>query len=151
LERFGGHRYAAGVGLKADLVADFAEAFETEAARILTDDDLIPRLNIDAEARPEDITSELAQELKRLEPFGAGNPEPVLMMRALTVTERRVVGDGHLKLRLSREGRTFNAIAFRMADREIDGMVDVAFFPEMNVWNGSSSLQLRVKDLRPAE
>lgn len=151
LQRFGGHRYAAGVGLKAALVADFAEAFEAEAARILTDDDLIPRLNIDAEARPEDITSELALELKRLEPFGAGNPEPVLMMRGMTVTERRVVGDGHLRLRLTGEGRSFSAIAFRMAERETNGLMDIAFFPEMNVWNGSSSLQLRVKDLRPAE
>lgn len=151
LERFGGHRYAAGVGLKAGLVADFAEAFEAEAARILMDDDLVPRLNIDAEARPEEITSELALELKRLEPFGAGNPEPVLMMRAMTVTERRVVGDGHLRLRLTGEGRSFSAIAFRMAERATDGLMDIAFFPEMNEWNGSSSLQLRVKDLRPTE
>jgi len=151
MERFGGHCYAAGVSLKADLVAGFAEAFEAEAARILMDDDLVPRLIIDAEARPEDITRELALELKRLEPFGTGNPEPVLMMRAMTVTERRVVGDGHLRLRLTRDGRSFTAIAFRMAERDTVGLMDIAFFPEMNEWNGGSSLQLRVKDLRPTE
>ena len=151
LDRFGGHRYAAGVGLKADLVAGFASAFEAEAARMLTNDDLVPKLNIDAEVQPEEITTDLAQELKRLEPFGAGNPEPVLLMRKMTVSERRVVGEGHLRLRLTREGRSFNAIAFRMAERETVGQQDIAFFPEMNEWNGSSSLQLRVKDLRPAE
>jgi len=151
LERFGGHRYAAGIGLAADNVAGFAAAFEAESGRILGDTELVPRLEIDVEVWPEDLTRELAQELKRLEPFGAGNPEPVLVMRGLTVTERRVVGEGHLRLRLSSGNRSFGAIAFRMAERDTAGPIDVAFFPEMNEWNGSSSLQLRIKDLRPAE
>ena len=151
LERFGGHRYAAGIGLRADAIGAFAAAFEAEAARLLTEDDLVPRLDMDAEALPDDITPELARELKRLEPFGAGNPEPVLFMRALKVMEHRVVGDDHLRLRLAGRGRHFNAIAFRLASRQVPGMVDIAFFPEMNEWNGNSTLQLRVKDLRPAE
>lgn len=151
LERFGGHRYAAGVGLRADAVTAFAAAFEAEAARLLTEDDLVAQLDVDAEAQPADITPELARELKRLEPFGAGNPEPVLLMRGLRVLEHRVVGDGHLKLRLAGGGCHFNAIAFRLASRELPGMVDIAFFPEMNEWNGNSTLQLRVKDLRPTE
>ncbi|MBC8019114.1 MAG: single-stranded-DNA-specific exonuclease RecJ [Verrucomicrobia bacterium] len=151
LERFGGHRYAAGVGLRAEKVAAFAESFEAEAARMLTDADLTPTLDIDAEVHPADITKELALELKRLEPFGAGNPEPVLMMRGMTVVERRVVGEGHMRLRLTGENRSFIAIAFRMAEREIPGQIDIAFFPEINEWKGSSSVQLRIKDLRPAE
>jgi single-stranded-DNA-specific exonuclease len=151
LEGFGGHRYAAGVSLHADNLAAFSRAFEGEASLRLTDNDLVPRLDIDAEVSPEDVTVELVQELKRLEPFGAGNPEPVLLLRGMTVQERRVVGEGHLRLRLTRDGRSFNAIAFRMAARETQGMVDVAFYPEMNEWNGSSTLQLKVKDLRSAE
>lgn len=151
LEGFGGHRHAAGLSLAAANLAAFSAAFESEAARLLTDDDLVPRLDIDIEVSPEDITREFAQELEKLEPFGAGNPEPVLLLRGMNVLERRVVGDGHLRLRLARDGCSFNAIAFRMAKRETQGRVDVAFFPEMNEWNGSSSLQLRVKDLRPAE
>lgn len=151
LERFGGHCYAAGIGLRADAIAAFAAAFEAEAARLLTYDELVAHMDIDAEALPDNITPELARELKRLEPFGAGNPEPVLLMRALQVMDRRVVGDGHLRLRLAGGGRHFNAIAFRLASRQVPGMVDIAFFPEMNEWNGNSTLQLRVKDLRPAE
>jgi len=151
LERFGGHRYAAGVGINPANLEAFAKAFEAEAASKLTADDLIPRFEIDAEIQPEELNSELVFELKKLEPFGAGNPEPVLMMRGLQVVERRVVGEGHLKLRLSCEGRSFNAIAFRLAQRETDGLIDVAFFPEMNEWNGNSSLQLKIKDLRAAE
>jgi single-stranded-DNA-specific exonuclease len=73
------------------------------------------------------------------------------MMRGLTVVEQRVVGEGHLRLRLTREKSMFTAIAFRMAERNISGMIDIAFFPEINVWKGSSSVQLRIKDLRPAE
>jgi len=151
LERFGGHRHAAGIGLRAENVAAFSAAFEAEAARVLTDADLVPRLVIDAEVRPEEITRDLALELKMLEPFGAGNPEPVLVMRGMKVAERRSVGEGHLRLRLSRDGHTFNAIAFRLGEREIQDTIDIAFFPEMNEWNGRSSLQLRVKDLRSAE
>lgn len=151
LLRFGGHRYAAGVGLKAADVPVFAEAFEAVAAGLLTESDLIPRLTIDAEVDPGEVTKELALELKRLEPFGMGNPEPLLMLRGMTVVERRVVGDGHLRLRLTRDKHLLTAIAFNLADRETSGAIDIAFYPEMNEWNGSSSLQLRVKDLRSAE
>jgi len=151
LAGFGGHRYAAGIGLTAADVPAFAEAFEAEATRLLTGCDLVPRLAIDAEVEPGEVTKELAHELKRLEPFGMGNPEPLLMLRGMTVSERRTVGEGHLRLRLTRDGCSFGAIAFNLADREMSGMIDIAFFPEMNEWNGSSSLQLRVKDLRSAE
>jgi single-stranded-DNA-specific exonuclease len=111
----------------------------------------VPRLTVDAEVDPGDVTKELALELKRLEPFGMGNPEPLLMLRGMTVVERRNVGEGHLRLRLARDGCSFGAIAFNLADRAASGLIDIAFFPEMNEWNGSSSLQLRVRDLRPAE
>jgi single-stranded-DNA-specific exonuclease len=151
LERFGGHRYAAGVGLRAENIAAFAESFESVSARMLTDEDLTPTLDIDAEVQPADVTKDLAVELKRLEPFGVGNPEPVLLLRGMSVTEQRVVGEGHLRLRLTKDKRTFTAIAFRMADREISGPIDIAFFPEMNEWKGSSTVQLRIKDLRPEE
>jgi single-stranded-DNA-specific exonuclease len=151
LDRFGGHRYAAGVVLRAVKFDDFAAAFEETAARIIGGAELMPTLEIDAEVSPAGVTLALAAELKRLEPFGAGNPEPTLLLRGLKVLDRRVVGDGHLKLRLSAEGNTFSAIAFRQADFDPDGLIDVAFFPELNVWNNSETLQLRVKDIRPTE
>jgi single-stranded-DNA-specific exonuclease len=151
LTRYGGHRYAAGIGLTAANVSAFAEAFEAVAGSLLTEGDLVPRLTIDVEVKPSDVTKELALELKRLEPFGMGNPEPLLMLRGMTVTERRTVGEGHLRLRLSRDRLSFAAIAFNLADRETSGLIDIAFYPEMNEWNDSSTLQLRVKDLRTAE
>lgn len=151
LERFGGHRYAAGVSIRAEHIPNFAENFEAAAAARLADADLVPQLEIDAEVQPADITMELLSGLKKLEPFGAGNPEPVLMMRNMSVIESRVVGEKHLRLRVSREKAGFTAIAFGMAGREIPPQVDLAFFPEINEWNGTSSIQLRIKDLRAAE
>lgn len=150
LERFGGHRYAAGVGLKAEGIDGFAAAFETVAGQILGDSELVPLLDIDADVCPVDVNIALAHELRRMEPFGAGNPEPTLIMRGVTVVERRIVGDGHLKLRISAEGQVFNAIAFRQSECPTDGMLDIAFLPELNLWKNSTTLQLRIKAIRKA-
>ncbi len=151
LDRFGGHRYAAGVGLSGKKLNGFTAAFEKTTAEILGDTELIPTLDIDVEIHPSLVTTELISELKRLEPFGAGNPEPTLLMRNLKIIDRRVVGDGHLKMRLSAEDLIFEAIAFRQSDFVVDGPVDAAFYPELNVWNNRENLQLRIKDMRPAE
>jgi single-stranded-DNA-specific exonuclease len=151
LERFGGHRYAAGVGLNADRIDRFAAAFEAAAGQILGDAELLPTLDIDGEVSPSDLNLALTEELKRLEPFGAGNPEPTLMMRDVTVVERRIVGDGHLKLRITAGGQVFNAIAFRQAESPTDGPLDIAFFPETNRWNNTTTLQLRIKAIRRTE
>ena len=151
LNRFGGHQYAAGLVISKDKIGDFTSAFEAEASCVLQDDDLCPRLEIDLEVGAEDVTLALLKDLKRMEPFGMGNPEPVFMMRAMTLTQRRVVGGNHLKLKLSGNGRIFDAIAFRMAERYFPEKVDVAFTPEINLWNGTESLQLRIRDFRPSE
>ena len=151
LERFGGHRYAAGVGLRGDDIDGFIAVFEAAALQILGDSELVPLLDVDAEVYPAEVDVALVHELKRMEPFGAGNPEPVLLMRGLTVVERRIVGDGHLKLRLSAGGQIFSAIAFRQGECPTDGVLDIAFYPELNVWKNSTTLQLRIKAIRKAE
>jgi single-stranded-DNA-specific exonuclease len=137
--------------LSADRIDSFAAAFEDAAGRILGDTELLPTLDIDGDISPADLDLALASELKRMEPFGAGNPEPTLMMRRVTVVDRRVVGDGHLKLRVSAGGQVFNAIAFRQAECPTDGMLDIAFFPESNVWNNATTLQLRIKAIRKVD
>jgi single-stranded-DNA-specific exonuclease len=151
LVRYGGHQYAAGIGLTEDKLQAFSAAFESAAVLLLGDKELVPTLDVDAVLSPDDVIADLIEELKRIEPFGAGNPEPTFMMRGLKALDRRVVGDGHLKLRLSAKGIVFNAIAFRQADCLTDGLIDVAFFPELNVWNNSTTIQLRIKDIRSAE
>ncbi|HIJ86455.1 MAG TPA: single-stranded-DNA-specific exonuclease RecJ [Desulfuromonadales bacterium] len=151
LARFGGHRYAAGIGLQSEAVPAFAAAFEDVARRMLGDTELMPLLDIDAEVQPSGIDAGLLEELQRLEPFGAGNPEPTLLLRGVTAVERRIVGDGHLKLRVSAGGKVFTAIAFRQGSCPTDGLLDIAFFPESNSWNNTTTLQLRIKAIRTAE
>lgn len=151
LERYGGHRYAAGVGLQSEHITAFAAAFEGAARHTLGDSDLVPALDVDGDVPPAEVNIALTQELQRLEPFGAGNPEPTLLLRSVTVVERRIVGDGHLKLRITVAGQTFNAIAFRQSESPTDGLLDIAFFPELNCWNNSTTLQLRIKAIRRAE
>ncbi|MEI7815874.1 MAG: single-stranded-DNA-specific exonuclease RecJ [Desulfuromonadales bacterium] len=151
LERFGGHRYAAGVGLKSENIDEFAVSFEHISSQILGHSELLPLLAIDVAVSPMEVNLTLANELLCMEPFGAGNPEPTLMLRGVTVVERRIVGDGHLKLRISAGGTIFNAIAFRQADDPTDGILDIAFFPEKNIWNNTTTLQLRIKSIRKAE
>ncbi|MBV5340008.1 MAG: single-stranded-DNA-specific exonuclease RecJ [Deltaproteobacteria bacterium] len=150
LDRFGGHRYAAGIGLEAGNIDAFAAAFEAASLQILGDRELVPSLDIDGDVCPAEVNLTLTNEFKRMEPFGAGNPEPTLMMRRVTVVDRRIVGEGHLKLRLSAGGLVFSGIAFRQAECPADGLLDIAFFPESNFWNNATTLQLRIKAMRKA-
>src|SRR5205807_6737209 len=85
LDKFGGHSHAAGLSIRRNRVAEFRRRLNEHAASCLTDDDLIPKLNIDAEVSAADLNFQLSQEMSQLEPFGAGNPRPVFVTRALRV------------------------------------------------------------------
>ena len=150
LDRFGGHRYAAGVSVKPGMAARFAADFEQVASGMLAGHDLTPEISIDAEVQPQDVTDQLIDDLKQLEPFGAANPEPLLLMRGLKVFSRKTVGDGHLQLVLAADGRTFKAIAFRQAAEQFGPEVDVLFTPERDTWNGNRGIKLRIKSIRTA-
>jgi len=151
LLHFGGHRYAAGIALRSEVLSTFASEFEVVATRMLGDSELVPLLDVDAEVDPSEVNLDLVKELRRMEPFGAGNPEPTLMLRGVTVVERRIVGDSHLKLRISAGKKIVSAIAFSQAECPTDGPLDIAFFPEDNIWNNTTTLQLKIKAIRKAE
>lgn len=151
LTRYGGHRVAAGVSLPADACDAFGAAFERAAAARLDQDHLIPQLLLDVELAPDELTMALVEDMQRLAPFGAGNPEPVVCMRGLQVMEKRLVGTDHLRLRLRRGRHYINAIAWRMAGRHLPEVIDVAGMPEIDTWGGGARLQLRVKDFKEAE
>jgi len=151
LLRYGGHRAAAGVSLAVEQVAAFAQAFEQVAASRLDQQSLIPRLLLDVELEPEELATTLVEDLQRLAPFGAGNPEPLVCIRGLQVLERKVVGRDHLRLRLARGRQQINAIAWQMADRDLPELIDVAGMPEIDTWGGGARLQVRVKDFKATE
>jgi len=150
--KFGGHKYAAGLSIDEATLETFVARFEAVADGLLSAEDLQPELMIDAEIAPDELTLHLAEQLEVLAPFGMGNPEPVFMLRGVTVVEQRILKDRHLKLRLTADGRSFDAIGFNMANREpLVKRCDVAFTVGVNAWKGKKYLQLRLKDLRPVE
>ena len=155
LTRFGGHRAAAGLSIEPERVDAFAEAFAAHAARALREEDLRPRIVIDAVLPPgTQPTYELCAELKRLAPFGLGNSRVTLLAPACELLELTTVGEGkHLRFRLRQEDGApgGQAIAFRFGgqlDRfRREGRYDVVFGLEENYWNGTVAPQLVVREI----
>lgn len=156
LERFGGHRAAAGLTVAAGRLTEFRELFEAQAAS-LPPDALEPSLAVDAVAKVEEIDDGLLDALGRFEPFGEGNPRPVIAAFGLEIVGNpRVVGGRHLRLNVRDGGAVREAIAWnRSADLlgirpGEPGHLDVCFTPTRRTWNGRTAIQLEVRDLRTA-
>jgi single-stranded-DNA-specific exonuclease len=152
LERYGGHRMAAGVTLRRDRFEAFRERFEGVAAELLDPADLGPEQRVDIEIPLVDATSDLERLIRHLEPCGMGNPAPVFGVRGVGLTRRQRVGSNHLRGTLLGDGGSLGAIAFRMADRIDDlgdGPVDATFRLEQNEFRGQRELQARVLSLAP--
>ena len=147
-EKYGGHSRAAGLTMSYDNLEKLSQGLETLACEILGDGDFIPTLDIDAEVSAGDIGFEIIRQINELAPFGEGNPEPVLLARSMEVIGSRLVGDNHIKMQVSSEGRTFESIGFGMGERmpETGSLLDMAFVPEINRWGGYESVQLRIVD-----
>ncbi|GAM08049.1 single-stranded-DNA-specific exonuclease RecJ [Geobacter sp. OR-1] len=148
LVKFGGHRQAAGLSIDESTLSSFVERFDQVAAGELSEDDLVPELLIDAVLAPEDLTLDLAQSLAALYPFGMGNPEPLFLLRDLRVSATKVLKGSHLKLVLEVAGQRIDAVGFGMAGRSVPERLDIAAQLQVNVWNGRTCLQLRLKDFR---
>ncbi len=151
LVAFGGHRMAAGLTIQADAVASFAHAFD-EAVRARTcRDDFVPDTLVDAEIAFDEVSEQLAERLATLEPYGAGNPAPVFLVRNVLVQSLRVVGERHLKLYLRQGTRTLSAIGFGMGEAAIEpgARLDILCTIEQDQWNGTNTLQLRLRAHRP--
>ena len=155
LERWGGHRAAAGLTIRPEEIGAFAEAFGAHADATLEEHELRPATIVDAVVRGDELTLDLVEELERLAPFGLGNPGVTLLAVGCELSELAAVGDGkHLKLAVNAEGERgrpvrSSAIAFGQGSH-LDafrraGRYDVAFRLEANEWNGTVSPQLIVK------
>jgi len=151
LERFGGHRAAAGLSIDPERIAAFTEAFAAHADSVLTEGDLQPVTVVEGIVSAEDLTLPLAQELDRLAPFGLGNPDVTLLVPGAQPVSPATVGEGkHLRFRVRQNGRDAGtAIAFGQGgqlDRlRADGLFDVACRLKENHWNGTVAPQLVVR------
>lgn len=153
LAKFGGHKMAAGLEVKPGHLEAFREDFNAAAAAMLGSADLSPVQRVDAMVSADDIDWAFFEKLKGLRPFGQENPEPVWATSGMTVQGApRVVGQKHLKLVLAANERRFEAIAFNYPLASLPaGEIDVAFTLKENSWNGNTSLQLQVQDIRTAK
>lgn len=154
LERFGGHRMAAGLTIRRECVAEFREAFNAQATAHLAVAELGPEQRVDLELAAADVSDDLERWGRHLEPCGMGNPAPVFGVRHVRLAGARTVGTNHLKATLASGSTMLDAIAFNWADRAADMSrgdvdVDVAFRLERHAWQGRSSLQARVLALTP--
>ncbi len=153
LERFGGHRAAAGLSIEEGSIAAFADAFAAHADANLTEEDLYPVTVVDAVVSAEDLTLPLAQELDRLAPFGLGNPDVTLLVPGSEPVSPSTVGEGkHLRFRVRQNGRDAgSAIAFGQGSQldrlRAAGLFDVACRLKENRWNGTIAPQLVVRRL----
>jgi len=152
LERYGGHRMAAGLTIRSERIGALAERFEAATAATTTDASFVPELRIDARVELDALSPETLQDVEKLEPFGQGNPRPLFLAEGLQVMSSRVVGERHLKLGVCHAGsrRIYDAIAFRRGEERpaTGALIDLVFTPELSVWEGFEHLQLVVRDLR---
>ncbi|MCA1684410.1 MAG: single-stranded-DNA-specific exonuclease RecJ [Planctomycetia bacterium] len=158
LTAFGGHSAAAGLRLPGAHFPAFAERFDHHCRGALTVEQKEKVLHVDAEVMLGMLSLKVVEEIEGLEPFGVGNPRPVLAAgRVRVLGEPRVVGDrkNHVQLKLAQGSAVVKAIAWNLADRfkalAPDAVLSVAFHPSVNEWNGRREVQLEVKDFQADE
>ena len=156
LLKHGGHKAAAGLTIETEKIEEFREYFNEYASEHLSDDDLVPKLDIDFEAQASSLTLSEIRELSLLEPYGQDNPVPQLAIRGL-VFQRPPLRMGkekqHLKLFVTDGRHALNAVGWGMGDYEValrrrNVCVDLAGAPQINDWDGRSSPQLVIADIR---
>lgn len=168
LIQFGGHYHAAGLTMYEENLRAFQESFELYAREKLTTDDLIPSMLVDAEVDLNQLNATLVKQMRRMEPFGPQNLSPVFatffvrdsgMSRLL---ENKNGGSGHIKLSITADdcvadGKPYavEGIAFNMGEHwplvSSGEPFHILYHLEENTFNGRTTLQLMIKDIRPAE
>lgn len=152
---YGGHFAAAGMTLLPEKVQAFADAFEKEVSRLITDDLLIPEIIIDAEISFTAINQPFFSILTQMEPFGPENMRPVFIARKVQDTGfSKIVKEQHIRFVLKQNNITLTGIGFNMADKfhflQSQQPLDIVFTIDENEWNGEKNLQLKMIDLRLA-
>lgn len=152
LEKYGGHSMAVGLTLKKENLEKFKERFE-QIAKEKNIKELVPIIYIDDELKLKDINMDLVKSLSILEPFGEANKVPLFLIKNLKIDSIRALSEGrHLKLTLRDENFVINAIGFELGylaeEYRIGDRIDVVGTLEINSFNGFSSIQINMKDIR---
>ena len=159
LENFGGHTYAAGLSLQEHNLQAFTERFMKITSEEITPEQMTPQIDIDAVIQLKNVNMSLMNDLKKMNPFGPDNEKPVFVSYGVKDfgTSRIVGKEGtHLKLELIDDSSKMpvHAIAFGMSEHEKylkdSSPIDICYTIEENVYNGITSIQLMIKDIKPS-
>jgi single-stranded-DNA-specific exonuclease len=150
---YGGHFAAAGMTLLPENVQSFADAFEKEVAATIPDELLVPEIIIDAPLNFSEITPALYQILQQMEPVGPENMRPVFITKNVWDTGySKIVKEAHIRFVLKQKNISFTGIGFNMSDKfallQMNQPIDVVYTIDENEWNGNTTLQLKVIDIR---
>ena len=153
LNQYGGHKYAAGLTLPIENVSSFQKKFEEVVANTISDDQLTPKINIDAELEFSDITFSFYNIIKQMGPFGPQNMQPVFATHNVILKNKaRILKDLHLKLLVEQKNEqvTLDAIGFNLAEfaNNLDNPFSIAYTIEENNYRGNKTLQLILKDIQ---
>ena len=150
---FGGHAAAAGLKIAEENIPGFCRLFDERCRNALSPEQLERVLVIDAEVPLGVLSLRVLEEMDKLEPFGIGNPKPLLMASRLQVVgEPRVVGENkkHLQFRVKQGDVVMKAIGWNLAERArglvAGGWCSLVFQPSINEWNNRREVQLEIKD-----
>ncbi|MFC1539547.1 single-stranded-DNA-specific exonuclease RecJ [Candidatus Latescibacterota bacterium] len=154
LENFGGHKYAVGLTINADKITELEKRFNEILHRELPDGIPKSTIRVDAEIELSTLDDNLIRFLDKLSPYGESNPIPIFLTRNLKLAgEPKIVGNNHLKFRITDGYRSFDAIGFNMGDY-IDQLylnnspIDILYNVEENIWRGRKNIQLIIKAIR---
>ena len=154
LLKHGGHRAAAGLTIEAARIPEFAARFNAIARELLSAEDLVPRLRTDLELPLDDADEAFERALRHLEPFGVGNPGPVMVARGVKVASGvRKIGTDGVKVALETSRGPLDSVGWGMAGRAgelrvVDARFDVAYRLDVNEYQGKRTLQAVLQDFR---
>ncbi len=149
LDECGGHKYAVGLNLRADKIEQFKKRMEQIADALLSEQDLIPQLNIDAQLSLSQLNFKFLDELTNLSPFGVGNPKPVFASSVRLKSFQRLK-NSHLKIWLTDDKITYPALWFNQKGSFSPpvGEFQIAYSPSINTWEGRREINLIIKDMK---
>jgi single-stranded-DNA-specific exonuclease len=153
LNQYGGHKYAAGLTLPIENVSAFQKKFEEVVANTISNDQLIPKINIDAELAFSDINLGFYNIIKQMGPFGPQNMQPLFVTHNVILKNKaRILKDLHLKLLVEQKNEhvTLDVIGFNLAEfaNNLDNPFSIAYTIEENNYRGNKTLQLMLKDIK---
>ena len=157
-EKFGGHKYAAGLSIKKENIQTFIDAFENEVSNSITADQLIPKVEFDIKIELTDVNEKLFRIIKQFAPFGPKNLSPVFLSSEVIDSgySKRIGSDkSHLKIMAKTSRGSIQGIGFGMGDYfEIikhPNLFNICYSVSENEWNGRKNLQLMLKDIKKSE